>query len=499
MPIDPRRGMPWPRSGAVPLAAGALCLAAWPAAAAPQNESADSPAGVVVFVADDWSAAVAGAYGDPRVRTPSLDRLARAGVQFRYAFCASPICAPSRASLLTGRPPHALGEAANQWGAFPDSVATYPEMLVAAGWAVGHSGKGWAPGRLSPGASDPAGPEVADLESLLTGVGDSPFHYWHGTRRPHRPFGRGGTPRQSGAAPGFRPPHLPDAAAILDDLADYAGEVEEVDRELGALVRQLGARGLAGHVPIIVTSDNGMPFPRAKADVYDAGTHVPLVFGTAAPAGRRIAGAPVELTDLAPTLLELAGLASPPGTTGRSLLPLLRGEGDPARDAVFLERERHARARPGDLGYPVRAVRTADHLYVWNLRAARAPAGDPGFPAGTEGFADVDPSPTKTWLLSAGGDPRRDGAFALALGARPAEELYDLATDPGQLVNLAGDPSFDPVRSALRARLAQWMRVTGDPMVVEPEARSGENAPDPWDRAPYRGPRDPAALAPEDR
>jgi arylsulfatase A-like enzyme len=466
---------------------------------AASGEAPVPPAGVIVFVADDWSAAVAGSYGDPTVRTPSLDRLARAGLQFRYAFCAAPVCAPSRASLLTGRPPHALGEAANQWGAFPDSVASYPEMLAVAGWAVGHSGKGWAPGRLSPGASDPAGPEVADLAALLASAGERPFHYWRGTRGPHRPFGRSGAPRASEASvPGFRPPHLPEAAVILDDLADYALEVEEVDRELGELVRELGTRGLAGRVPIIVTSDNGMPFPRAKADVYDAGTHVPLVFAPAAPPRGQVVSAPVELTDLAPTVLELAGVPALPGTTGRSLSTLLPGKDDAARDAAFLERERHARARPGDLGYPVRAVRTADHLYVWNPRAARAPAGSAGFPTGTEGFADADPSPTKTWLLSANDDPRRDAAFALAFGPRPAEELYELEADPGQLVNLAGDPALDAVRRALRARLEEWMRRTGDPLAVELDT-GGESGPDPWDRAPYRGPRDPGAVAPEDR
>jgi arylsulfatase A-like enzyme len=489
-------------TGCAPAVAAFALASPWIATLA-VAQAVDLPDGIVVFVADDWSAAVAGSYGDPAVRTPSLDRLARGGVQFRQAFCASPVCAPSRAALLTGRAPHNLGEAANQWGAFPDSVATYPEMLAVAGWAVGHAGKGWAPGRLAPGAPDPAGPEVANLGELIAAAGERPFHYWLGTRRPHRPFGRSGArPGETRTAPGFRPPHLPPADAILQDLADYAREVELADRELGALVRELGARGLGARVPILVTSDNGMPFPRAKADVYDAGAQVPLVMGSIAGGHGGIVDAPVALTGLAATVLELAGAPPLPGSTGSSLGALLRGERDAsaAHDIAFLERERHASARPGDLGYPVRAVRTTGHLYVRNLRPRRGPAGEAGFPAGTEGFADVDPSPTKTWLLSADdGDPRRAGAFALAFGPRPAEELYDLRVDPGQLVDLAREAGADSIRVALRVRLTEWMRATGDPLAGEIALDAEGDAPDPWDLAPYGGPLDPAAAGPEDR
>jgi arylsulfatase A-like enzyme len=450
------------------------------------------PPGVVIFVADDWSADFAGAYGDPSTRTPAFDRLGREGVLFRSAFATAPVCAPSRASLLTGRPPHALGEAASQWGRFPDSVATYPEMLLAAGWAAGHVGKGWGPGPLAGGALDPAGPAFQDLAAFLAdAAADRPFHVWVGSRRPHRPFRPEGALRAPGAPDvGFRPPHLPDLPEIRDDLAEYGRQVEALDRELRDVLRALARDGRDARTTVVVTSDQGMPFPRAKADVYDAGVRVPLLFR---PPEAVRPGAVVEsladLSDVAPTLLGIAGLPAPPGAAGSDLGAVLRGERDAVRDAVFVERERHNAARPGLLGYPVRAVRTREHLYVLNLRSDRGPAGEPTFPAPDAGYADVDPSPTKDRLLRGADDPALATAFARAFARRPAEELYDVARDPGQLRDLARDVEFAAVRDALRARLAAWMEAHGDPRAAE----LGSGAPpppsqDPWDAAPYRGP-----------
>ena len=148
--------------------------------------------------------------------------------------------------------------------------------------------------------------------------------------------------------------------------------------------------------------------------------------------------------------------------TGRSLLPQLRatpanGLVDPTRDAVFTGMERHANARAGFLGYPMRAIRTADFLLIRNLRPDRWPAGDP------EKFADIDNGPSKTWLLEHRGDPAAARLFDLATAKRPEWEFYDLRKDPDQLHNVADDPALAAERARLAERLARKLAETGDP------------------------------------
>jgi arylsulfatase A-like enzyme len=276
--------------------------------------------------------------------------------------------------------------------------------------------------------------------------------------------------------PGF----LPDTAAVRQDILDYYFEVERFDRELGQIIQALERMGELENTIVIITSDNGMPFPRAKANVYDSGARVPLVVRwPGVVEGGRVVDALVSLTDLAPTILEAAGLKPPGVMTGRSLLPLFRAEARPGRDRVFIERERHANVRRGDLSYPVRAIRTKEHLYIRNVRPDRWPAGDPERYFSVGPFGDIDGGPTKTLLLD-----RREEAdiaryFRLATAKRPAEELYDLKRDPDQLENVAGTAPYRDAQQRLRAELDRWLRETGDPRATADDDR--------WDRFPYYG------------
>ncbi len=278
------------------------------------------------------------------------------------------------------------------------------------------------------------------------------------------------------------PPFLPDAPVVRRDLLDYYFEVERFDRDVGHLLEVLERSGELERTIVIVTSDNGMPFPRAKATLYDGGVRVPLAIrwpGVAAP------GAVVEgfasLADLAPTLLEAAGLAVPPAMTGRSLVPLLEGKAQAGRDHVFIERERHADVREGHLSYPSRAIRTSEFLYIRNFRPDRWPAGDPVLFFAVGPFGDIDGGPSKSLLLDGRRDPAIERYFRLATDRRPAEELYDVRRDPGQLTNLAGQAGYRKEQDRLRAQLLTWMQETGDP-----RARVDDNR---WDRFPYYGER----------
>ncbi|HEX9185507.1 MAG TPA: sulfatase [Vicinamibacteria bacterium] len=436
---------------------------------------------VLLAIADDWGWPHAGAYGDPVVRTPTFDRLAREGVLFDHAYVASPSCTPSRAALLTGQWHWRLEESANLWSTLRRDYPVYPELLAQAGYHVGLQGKGWGPGRVEPGGrtENPAGPEFPSFEAFLEKRRPGqPFAYWFGSSDPHRDYDEG-----KGAASGMDLgairlfPHLPEAREVRSDVADYYWEVQRFDSDVGRMLDLLEKRGEAERTVVVVTGDNGMPFPRCKANLYDCGVRVPLVVrwpGRFA-AGRRLETF-VSLTDLAPTFLALAGVPAPAATTGRSLLPLLGlVEPPPAelasRDHVLAGKERHVpgQERPDAGGTPMRSVRTRDFLYIRNFRPDRWPAGTPDAEkAVIEGrwLADCDNGPTKLFLVEHQAEDAVRPLYDLAFAKRPAEELYDLRKDPGQTTNVAGERAYAEVRASLAARLRADLEATSDPRVV---------------------------------
>jgi arylsulfatase A-like enzyme len=459
------------------------------AAADRRGQASGQPAAVkrpnIVFaIADDWSFPHAGVYGDPTVSTPVFDRIAREGDRFTHAFTAAPSCTPSRAAILTGQAVHRLEEGANLHGFLPKRFAVYPDLLEEAGYVVGYAGKGWGPGRFEPAGRgrNPAGPQFKNFDEFIqqrpTG---RPFCFWFGSNDPHRPYEAG-----TGAQAGMKldsvqvPAFLPDTPEVRSDLLDYYFEVQRFDRDVGRIIGTLERLGELDNTLIIVTADNGMPFPRAKATAYDGGARVPLAIRWP---GTVRAGSVMEeffsLTDVAPTVLEAAGLKAPATMTGRSVLGLLRGESQAGRDRVFIERERHANVRHGNVSYPVRAIRTRDYLYVRNFRPDRWPAGDPQLVFSVGPFGDIDGGPTKSLIIDRQHDPTIARYFRLATAKRPAEELYDLRNDPDQLENVAGHRAHAEAQRRLRRQLDDWLRETGDPRATTDDDR--------WDRFPYYG------------
>lgn len=488
------------RTAALRVALVAAAVAAILCLAGSRPQAQQQRPNILLVIADDWSYGDAGISGHAGVRTPSFDRIAREGVRFVHAYTAAPSCTPSRAAILTGRWPHQLGPGGNLWSALPKEYETYPDLLERAGYVVGLQGKGWGPGSVEAAGRtrNPAGPSFDSFEAFLVQAPrDRPFAFWLGPSDPHRPYEAGlaartGLTRDRAVVP----PTLPDVPAVRDDLLDYYAEVERFDRTLGDAVAQLESTGRLEETLIIVTSDNGRPFPRDKANVYDGGARVPLAIRY--PRNVRLSGAPpapvpkqsdafVSLVDLAPTILEAAGISVPPEMAGVTLSSTFGGpERDPHRERhqrVFIERERHAYVRAGNLSYPVRAVRTKDYLYVRNFAPDRWPAGDPVRVWSVGPFGDADDGPSKRFVLAYRGDPAIAPYYKRAFEKRPAEELYALASDPHQLVNVAGQPAHADPQRRLRAMLDEWMRETGDP-------RATSDA-DPWSTYEYFGPPSP--------
>jgi len=358
-----------------------------------------------------------------------------------------------------------LREGGNLWGSLPKEFPVYTDLLEKAGYFIGLTRKGWGPGDYEPGgyAENPAGKTYNNFQSFFSKVPKGkPFCYWFGSHDPHREYVKG-----SGAKAGMKsadvqvPPWFPDTPEVRNDILDYYFAVQRFDRELGEIIQILERTGQLENTLIVVTGDNGMPFPRCKANLYDGGTRQPLAVRWPAKAkGGRTLDDFINLTDLAPTFLEAAGLKPAPQMTGRSFLGLLTGTEQPgARDVVFVERERHANVRKGDVGYPSRAIRTRDFLYIWNLRPERWPAGDPEMWKAVGAFGDCDNGPTKSEILKNPGSK----FFSLAFGKRPGEELYDLKRDPSQMQNVAADPKYASDKKEMHRRLEKWMTDTKDP------------------------------------
>lgn len=448
------------------------------------SEPAPRP-NIFLALGDNWAWPHAGALGDPTVKTPVFDRIAREGLLFDHAFCPVPSCSPTRSCLITGRAAHQLGEAASLWSIFRKFDA-FTELLEKGGYEVGYSGKGWSPGKfLEYGWSkNPAGRRYRNFEEFMEKRDRSrAFFFWYGNvdvalgQWRYGPEAWGEMEPESVVVA----PSMPDTREVRESILAYYGGVQRQDQAVGKSVSRLEKDGLLENTLVIYTSDNGWQMPRGLANCYDSGTHIPLAmrWGKHFQAGRRISDF-VSLTDFAPTFLDLAGIAVPRAMTGTSFADILSGkESTPARDHVFLERERHANVRKGNLSYPIRAIRTRDYLYLWNLRPDRWPAGDPKAWISVGNYGDVDGSWAKEFILKHKDDPKFRDFYNWSFAKRPAEELYDVRKDPYQLVNLARDPGHQEIRRRLRARVETWMRETGDPRVDQTFAG--------WDKYPYFG------------
>ncbi len=457
---------------------------------------------ILFALSDDQSWLHTSFAGYSSVSTPAFDRIAREGVYFTNSFSACPSCTPARSAILSGQDIWRLREAGLLYGSIPRDLPLFSLVLDDAGYHVGYTGKGWVPG--DPYAQglerDPIGKEyndrrhaspppgidardyAANFEDFLADrPSDTPFFFWYGSTEPHRVYEDGAGLRAGKKISGLEAPDfLPDVDLVRGDLLDYCVEVDWFDRQLDRMLKKLEDIGELDNTIVVVTSDNGMPFPRAKTTLYDWGVRMPLAirWGERVPGGRVIEDF-VCHTDFAPTFLEAAGLRSPARMNGRSLLSLLlsgrEGRIDPDRDHVVTATERHTWCRPDGATYPVRAIRTREFLYIRNFAPDRWPTGGPTFVSSNKTYhGDVDGCPTKTYLVKNRESHPRE--YQLCFGKRPREELYSVADDPGQTNNLADDSSHTQIKERLWRRLKTRLERGGDPRV------RGE---DPWQEYTY--------------
>ena len=448
------------------------------------------------------------------IHTPNIDRVASEGALFMNAHVTAPQCTPCRSSLLSGKYFWRTGRGAILQGAvWEPEIPSYPLILQEEGYHIGRTYKVWFPGqppnapyggagnsfeqfgtdfnRFSQTVLQQSEPEnieaeiqrlynevVGNFESFLDAREEGqPFCYWWGPWNTHRVWARGSGKILWDIDPddliGKMPEGYPDVHEIREDFADYLGEVLAFDHALGLILNKLEEIGEIDNTLIVLSGDHGIPgFPRAKSNLYGLGTHVALMarLPSMIEEGRVIEDF-VNLMDLAPTFLEAGGVEVPENMDGKSLIPLFEAQGsgiiDADRNYVITGFERHvAAARPGNRGYPSRAItKMVDgkkYKYIRNFRPERWPIG-----TRDRGFMDIDGGPTKSWYLNNFCNPIYTEYIELAFGKRPYEEFYDLENDPYEVNNLAEVPEFNEIKMLLAEKLESVLIETEDPRMVD--------------------------------
>ncbi len=448
----------------------------------------------LLIITDDQSWEHAGCYGDMAVLTPHMDRLAEEGVRFENAYAACPSCSPSRAAILTGQDAYRLQEGGVLTGFIREQYALFPAILAENGYVVGYTGKGYwpftkdAPG----GVNEPIGvrydghrhdqvPEgvsirdyAANFDQFITDNQDeSPFFFWLGISEPHRPYeqGRGvdiGIDTSLIRIPAF----FPDVPVAREDMADYLAEIQWADDVVGEVLEVLESRDLMKNTVVIFTSDNGMPFPRSKATLYDHGVRMPLIIAWDKKIkGMRVVKDPVNLIDLAPTILELSHSGVPEQMTGQSMSTLLLSDkvefDSDKRDFVVTSFEKHTHCRPNELGFPRRAIHTEQWTYIVNYEPDRYPMGNfeiriPNWDI----LGETDPGPLKEFYVRNRAHPEYSWFYDLAFGKVEKEELYNHAEDPDMIRNLADHADYIGIKENLSSLLEEYLMESRDPRAM---------------------------------
>ncbi len=481
---------------------------------------------ILFAISDDQSFGSTSFGGSTFINTPAFDKVATEGIYFTNCYAGSPGCAPSRSAIVTGRHHWQNEQAGQHASSWLKKYVPFVDLLGDNGYVTGRTGKGVSPFRYARNeedslwrATDAAGIEHSNInydeseeKPWAEGIRnlnyfenfkyfmenvrkDEPFFFWYGASEPHRAFEQDSWKRfdkklEDVQVPGF----LPDDELVRGDLLDYAVEIEWFDMHLQKMLEYLESVGELENTIVIVTADNGMAFPRAKANAYEYGIHVPMAIRFPGfPGGRKVTDA-VGFADLAPTILELTGTSSEGmlPISGKSIVEILRSgsEGDVSETKQFAYsgRERHSSSRHQNWGYPQRTITDGKYLFTWNIKPDRWPAGAPqrvnpedttelwpmfgldenGNYMGNAAFTDIDDCPTKTFIIENYQDESIQPFFELALAKRPEFEFFDVEKDPFCLNNLAGNPSYQETENSLKLSLMNELERTGDPRVTGP-------------------------------
>lgn len=387
------------------------------------------------------------------LNTPNLDKFAENGIRFTNNFCTAPQCSPSRGSIQTSLYPHQNGlmGLANRGWNLPDTNKTLPIYLKELGYTthlVGLQHETNFPEKLG---YDTMSKRTKDykysinkiendfLQFIETHKNDNkPFYANFGTIETHRPFRAWADPVSPNNVE--VPPFLPDHEMIREDLGDFYGTIEKVDRLIGKVIDKLIDSKLSENTLFVYTTDHGSAFPRSKCTLYDPGIKTLLLMNM--PSSELFSGGKVyeqmlSNIDLLPTFIELAGGVSPSGIEGKSIIPLLKGEINEFRTKIFAEKTFH------ELYDPIRCIRTTKYKMIYNFE-----------PLDTLYQIPID------ILKDLSGQYIKDKYNH----PRVVEELYNLENDPNEIINLADNLEFEHVLVSMKKKLFDWIKYTNDPI-----------------------------------
>nr|WP_145178510.1 sulfatase [Rubripirellula lacrimiformis] len=422
-------------------------------------EQTQRPPDIVVYLADDLSAADLSIHGGTNIQTPAIDRLAADGMIFNRAFVASPSCAPSRAALLTGLMPARNGAEENH--SYPDdSIFRLPTILNQIGYQTAAFGK-VAHQRSAPDyhfETHDSKKEIPELRKsvkkfLENRTDQRPLALFVGVSDPHVPW-----PIQTTVDANAMtvPPRLLDTPRTRFQRARYLQEVKDLDAYLGDL-RQLTDKHMSKDKLFVFSSDHGAQFPFGKWTLYDEGIHVPLIVAWEGKiqAGTRT-NAMVSWVDILPTLIEIGGGRVPENLDGRSFAAVLRGETDSHRERIFTT---HSGDRMMNV-FLSRSIRTDRYKLIYNPHLEFA------FTTHIDLLLrETSGDYFKQWTELAKSDKHAAEVVASYYG-RPKYELFDLQSDPNEQTNLAGQPNLGSTESELQSQLNDWMQQQGDQFTV---------------------------------
>ncbi len=414
---------------------------------------------IVVYLADDLSAADLPIYGGTNIPTPAIDKLAADGLTFNRAFVASPACAPSRAALLTGLMPARNGAEENH--TYPrEGTLRLPQLLNQLGYQTAAFGK-VAHARSAKNYGFETIDSKSDIPELKKSVknflenrqDDRPLALFVGTSNPHVPW-----PSVSTVNPKSMtlPPKLLDTPQTRVQRSRYLQEVKDLDAYLGELL-ELTDQHMAEDKLFVFSSDHGAQFPFGKWTLYDEGIRVPLIV---ARSGKIEAGtrtdAMVSWIDIFPTLIDVGGGDVGENLDGRSFASVLHGATDSHRNRIFTT---HSGDRMMNV-YLSRSIRTDRYKLIWNPH--------PEFAFTTHIdllLRETSGDYFKQWTEAAKTDQHAKSVVASHHG-RPEFELFDLHEDPHEQDNLSGDASLTRIQSDLFAELKAWIETQNDELTV---------------------------------
>lgn len=426
-----------------------------------RGQAVENLPNILVLIADDHSRADSEPYGSKEVKTPFLKKLADEGLRFDRAFVNSPSCAPSRAALLTGMTPPHNGAEPNHSKPRKE-LAKLPGLLKSLGYEVvafgkvshyQHTGDYGFDHFAFDSYQDHRGIAAARewLEKRAANKDEKrPLALFVGSNWPHVPWP---------PASGYNAENVNIPANHLNTIeyrqarAKYLTAVTLMDEELGS-VHETAMKTLGRDKTFVLfTSDHGAQLPFGKWNLYDDGIRVPLIVkwpGVVKPSTSTAAMA--QWMDILPTLIEIGGGKPGAGMDGRSFLGVLKNPGLKHHDAIFT-----THSADGNMNvYPMRSVRTEKYKLIWNLRT--------GFQFTTH----IDRSPElpgrnywNSWKKLAETNETARATLA-RYHVRPEFELYNIETDPFEMINLAADPKYADQVSEMKTRLEAWMKQQGD-------------------------------------